>query len=85
MRPITVPFRSVTALVALGIVPGERLPDAAWSMPENLLPPYFVRKLRDGSLLIGFRGSRFHSHMFQRGEKLIAVVTENAPEGEKRY
>jgi hypothetical protein len=43
---------------------GGKSRDIAWSMPKNLVPPYFVQKLGDGSVLIGFKGSRFHSHMF---------------------
>jgi len=85
MRGKTIPFAISTAFIARGSVSGDKSPDIAWSMPENLVPPYFVRKLKDGSLLLGFKGSRFHSHMFQRGKELIAVVTENAPEGRKRY
>ena len=85
MRGTTIPFAISTAFIALGSVSGDKSSDIAWSMPENLIPPYFVRRLNDGSLLIGFKGSRFHSNMFQRGKELIAVVTENAPSGQKRY
>ena len=86
MRGATIHFPTLgVAFIAFGLVSQRRSPDVAWSMPENLVPPYFIRKLKDGSLLIGFKGSRFHSHMFQRGNELIAVVTENAPSGQKSY
>jgi hypothetical protein len=52
-------------------------------IPQNLIPAYFSAKLPDGSLLIGFHNSRFHSHIYQDGNTLVAHVTENVKGGKR--
>jgi len=59
--------------------------DATRHRVDFLFLPHFFRKLADGSSLVGFKGSRFHTHVFQDGDVLVGLLTENSKGGLKEH
>jgi len=59
--------------------------DVAQNRINLMFHPHFSRKLVDGSHIVGFKGSRFHAHMFQDGDVLVGLLTENSKGGLKKH
>lgn len=59
--------------------------DAVRDRVDIMFHPHFSRKLTDGSSLVGFKGSRFHTHVFQEGDVLVGLLTENHKGGLKKH